>query len=145
MDETPPVDVVLHPGPLGAAADWRSDGAGAVVVFEGIVRPTEDGRALDGLDYEQYDPMTRAALDSLGRDLIGEHRLLGLRVEHSVGHVPNHAVSFRLYIASAHRKPALTAMDTFIDRMKAEVPLWKVPVWAEASDGASADREASRG
>lgn len=133
------VEAVLASGPLGDAVDWRPHGAGAVVWFEGVVRPTEDGRALAGLDYEQYEPMTRAALASLGQELVLAHGLTALRVEHSVGHVPNHAVSFRLYIASPHRKAALIAMDTFIDRMKKEVPLWKVPRWAdsgmESSDG----------
>ena len=130
METTELVEAVLQVGPLGSATDWRPEGAGAVVVFEGVVRPKEDGRILVGLDYEQYEPMTLASLTTLGQEIVDQHGLAALRVEHSVGHVPNHAVSFRLYVASPHRKAALAAMDEYIDRMKKEVPLWKVPVWA---------------
>ncbi|XAL99901.1 molybdenum cofactor biosynthesis protein MoaE [Phycisphaeraceae bacterium D3-23] len=123
------VEVQLSEGPLGAAIQWRPTGAGAVVQFEGVVRPTESGRALRGLTYESYEPMTRRMLRDLGRDIVQQHTLTALRVEHSVGFVANHDVSFRLYVAAAHRKAALGAMDAFIDRMKQDVPLWKVPEW----------------
>lgn len=131
MEPAEQIEVVLHDGPLGPAVGWRPRGAGAVVCFEGVVRPTEEGKALAGLDYEQYEPMTAASLSTLGQETLKQHGLTALRVEHSVGHVANHAVSFRLYVASPHRKAALAAMDTFIDRMKQEIPLWKVPVWAQ--------------
>lgn len=127
-------EVELVPGALGDAVMWRPTEAGAVVQFEGVVRPTEDGRQLAALGYEAYEPMTTRGLAELGGAMIREHGLTALRVEHSVGRVPIHAVSFRLYVASAHRKEALQAMDTFIDRMKREVPLWKVPEWGP-SDG----------
>lgn len=135
METIQQVEALLHTGPLGPAVDWRPGGAGAVVFFEGVVRPTEADRALDGLDYEQYEPMTLASLTALGQEVVEQHGLTAMRVEHSVGHVPNHAVSFRLYVASPHRKAALVAMDVFIDRMKKEVPLWKVPVWAQEKPG----------
>lgn len=127
-------EVALFTGALDRAIAWRPQGAGAVVLFEGVVRPTEGGQLLAALGYESYEPMTTRGLSELGAAMIREHGLTALRVEHSVGRVPIHAVSFRLYIASAHRKEALRAMDTFIDRMKREVPLWKVPHW-EPSDG----------
>jgi len=136
VDAATQVEALLHDGALGPAVDWRPGGAGAVVQFEGVVRPTEDGKALVGLDYEQYEPMSHASLAALGREVVDQHGLTALRVEHSVGHVANHAVSFRLYVASPHRKAALAAMDTFIDRMKKEVPLWKVPVWAQTETAA---------
>lgn len=135
MPTPPPIEVVLYDGPLAPARAWQPRSAGAVVQFEGVVRPTEDGRPLAGLDYEQYEPMTRDGLMGLARETLDEHGLTAIRVEHSIGHVPNHAVSFRLWVASPHRKASLSAMDRFIDRMKREVPLWKVPVWAEEEAG----------
>lgn len=139
MPRPTPIEVVLHPGPLGPATMWRPRNAGAVVQFEGVVRPNEDGRPLIGLDYEQYEPMTRDGLHRLAGEIMVEHGLTAIRVEHSVGHVPNHAVSFRLYVASPHRKASLAGMDSFIDRMKREVPLWKVPVWADGVTHGKAD------
>ena len=121
------VEVLIMQGELPPACPWRRDGAGALVVFDGVVRPTENDQAIAGLSYEAYQPLTSQMLDELGRSIVAAHGLIALRAEHSVGFVANHGVSFRLYIASAHRKEALAAMDQFIDQMKAKVPLWKVP------------------
>jgi molybdopterin synthase catalytic subunit len=125
------VQVHLIDGPLGEPVPWRHEGgAGAVVVFEGIVRPLEEGRALAALDYEAYEPMAGRMIERLSADLIARHGLLAICVEHSKGRVAVGECSFRLRIASRHRKEALRATDEFIDRLKQDVPLWKTAVWA---------------
>lgn len=126
------VEVKILEGALGEAELVDVEGAGAVLRFEGVVRPTEDGRPLEVLDYEAYEPMTTRQLRALGEAMVVGHGLMALRVEHSVGRVRPGEVSFRLTLWSAHRKAGLAAMDVFIDRMKAEVALWKVPVWLTA-------------
>ncbi|MEM7577512.1 MAG: molybdenum cofactor biosynthesis protein MoaE [Planctomycetota bacterium] len=108
-------------------------GAGAALVFEGRVRPNEGGRLLEALGYEAYSPMTERQLEQLAAAVLEEHGLIGLHVDHSVGRVPIGAMSFRLVVHSAHRKSGLAAMDAFIDRMKRDVALWKVPVYADVS------------
>lgn len=131
------VAVRIVEGPLGEPAPWEVPGAGAVVRFEGIVRPVEDDRELAALLYEVYEPMTTRHLRRLAEAVVEDHGLMGLRCAHSVGRVPVGACSFRLSIASAHRKEALAAMDEFIDRMKRSVPIWKVSVWAAAGQEAT--------
>jgi molybdopterin synthase catalytic subunit len=101
-------------------------GAGAIVTFEGIVRPTEDGQPLDALVYEAYEPMVFKTLRTIGEDLERRHALIGLCVEHSTGRLGVGDCSFRLRIAAPHRKEALSATDEFIDRMKRDVPIWKM-------------------
>jgi molybdopterin synthase catalytic subunit len=125
------IDVQIVEGSLPPAMTWAPAGAGAVLVFEGNVRPTEDGQRLAALAYEQYEPMTRQTLLNLALQVAAAHTLIALRVEHSVGRVPVGACSFRLSLAAAHRKATLRACDVFIDEMKQSVPLWKLPVWAE--------------
>lgn len=126
-----PVDVELLEGPLPAVPRWSVEGAGAVIRFEGVVRPMEAGRPLQALDYQQYPPMTERELHRLAREVVQAHGLLGLRVVHSHGRAPVGAVSFRLDVASKHRAEGLAAMDVFIHRLKREVPLWKLPVYRE--------------
>ena len=123
------IEVELRNGPLPARDDWAVQGAGAVIRFEGVVRPTEHGETLAALWYEQYPPMTQRELRRLAEQVAATHGLIGLRVTHSHGRVPVGAVSFRLDVASRHRAEGLAAMQTFIDRLKQEVPLWKVPAW----------------
>lgn len=103
-------------------------GMGAIICFEGIARPTENGRPIVALDYEAYEPMASKMLHRIGEQLIAQHGLIGLCVEHSVGRVAVGECSFRLRIASVHRKEALAAMDQFIDQLKRDVPLWKKAV-----------------
>ena len=117
-------------GPLPAARVWRPSGAGAVVSFEGVVRATEAGHQLAGLDYEVYEPMTSRQMYRLAEATCSQFRLIALAVVHSEGFVAVGACSFRLWTAAAHRQPALAAQDHFIDVMKREVPIWKHPIWA---------------
>ena len=102
---------------------------GATLVFEGIVRANEQGRAIRALSYEAYEPMATNALTELARDILHKHALIAITVEHSRGEVLAGERSFRLAIDSAHRKEALAAMDEFIDRMKRDVPIWKSPIY----------------
>jgi len=118
-------NVQIHDGPLPDAAPWRLDGAGAVIGFEGVVRPTEAEQPIAGLRYETYDPMAENELHRLADEALHRFGILAVRVEHSRGVVANHACSFRLRIASAHRKEGLAAMDWYIDQMKRVVPIWK--------------------
>ena len=130
------VRISIVDGPLGAATPQAVEGAGAVLTFEGVVRGMENGEPLDGLEYQAYEPMASRQLGRLAEELAARFGLLGLFVEHSRGRVAVGEVSFRLVIASPHRKEGLAAMDEFIDRMKRDVPIWKKPVWAAAPAGA---------
>ncbi len=100
-------------------------GCGAWFVFEGIVRPTEDGEDIAGLEYEAYRPMAEQQLEAIGVELVQKHGLMTMDIEHSVGMVANFECSFRLIIESEHRKEGILAMDEFIDRLKQDVPIWK--------------------
>ena len=102
---------------------------GATLVFEGIVRANEQGRAIRALSYEAYEPMATNALTQLARDILRKHTLIAITVEHSRGEVLAGERSFRLTVDSAHRKEALAAMDEFIDRMKRDIPIWKSPIY----------------
>ncbi len=94
-------------------------------MFDGIVRPTEAGQNIDGLNYEAYQPMAQQQLEKIGQEILKKHGLVSMDIEHSVGHVPNMGCSFRLIIGSRHRKEGILAMDEFIDRLKQDVPIWK--------------------
>ena len=102
---------------------------GATLVFEGIVRANEQGRAIRALSYEAYEPMATNSLTQLANDILSKHALIAITVEHSRGEVLAGERSFRLTVDSAHRKEALAAMDEFIDRMKRDIPIWKSPIY----------------
>jgi molybdopterin synthase catalytic subunit len=119
----------IHSGPLAEPRQpLFSDGAGAIVCFEGRVRGLEEGRIIRGLCYEAYEPMAVDMLHTIGEEMFDRNGLIGLSVEHSRGMVMVGECSFRLRIAGRHRREALAAMSEFIDRMKRDVPIWKTAV-----------------
>ena len=123
------IEVHLREGPLATASPWRPHGAGAILCFEGVVRPTEADREIDALTYQVYEPMASRMLREIGDEIVARHGLLGLCVEHSSGRVGVGECSFRLRIAARHREEGLAAMAAFIDRLKKDVPIWKAPIW----------------
>ncbi len=106
-------------------------GAGAIIVFEGVVRPREGDRPIVALDYEAYEPMASRMLRELAEKILRTFDLLAVDVAHSRGRVEVGTCSFRLVVRSRHRKEGLAAMDQFIDQMKKDVPIWKTPVYQE--------------
>lgn len=128
-------------GPLPEAEPWMVPGAGAILTFEGRVRPEENGRPISALEYESYDPMARAELLRLAREAAQRFGLLGVEVVHSRGRVPVRRCSFRLRVAAVHRKEALAAVDWYVDRLKQEVPIWKRAAVAESNADQTAGAE----
>lgn len=127
-----PISIRLVDGPLGPATLRPPVGAGAWLVFEGVVRPQEADRELIALVYEAYPPMTERELTKLARQTLKQHGLLAIHVEHSTGSVAVGEVSFRLSVASRHRAEGIAATDAFIRDLKRDVPLWKNADWAQA-------------
>ena len=156
MDRSPVILAAILDGPVDPSAEAKtlssaaralpelstSGRVGATLRFEGIVRRDEPSpgappsaapilRPICALDYQSYDPMAQAQLESLSRDISREFGLLALTTLHSRGRVLVGEVSFVLTISSSHRAEALAAMTAFIDRLKRDVPIWKTPVWAD--------------
>ncbi|MCC7409767.1 MAG: molybdenum cofactor biosynthesis protein MoaE [Phycisphaeraceae bacterium] len=131
------IHVSITDGSLPPSSARRDYDAGAVLYFEGVVRPTEDGQPLEALDYEVYEPMARRTLAQLAEQAGQRFKLLSVEVEHSRGKVSAGACSFRLCVASSHRAEAIEATAWFIDRMKQDVPIWKRPIRAVAREVAS--------
>jgi molybdopterin synthase catalytic subunit len=123
------ITVAIVDGPLGAGNAQLADGAGAVICFEGLVRPMEDGEPIDALTYETYDPMAQQTLRQLACQVHEQFALLAIHVMHSRGRVPVGACSFRLQVAARHRREGIAALSHFIDTMKQDVPIWKRPVY----------------
>ncbi len=125
------VTVRIVDGALGPAEEpWRVPGAGALVEFEGVVRPLEGARPILALDYEVYAPMAGRQLRRIAQALKRELGLVAICVEHSHGRVPIGERSFRLRVAAEHRQQALEAVERYVDLLKRDVPIWKKPVLA---------------
>ncbi|MEZ6235298.1 MAG: molybdenum cofactor biosynthesis protein MoaE [Phycisphaerales bacterium] len=120
------VEVRIVDGAIGAEAlPAVGPGDGAVLVFEGVVRGTEDGRSIEGLVYAAYEPMAQRQLEAIATGLLDSLEITSVRVVHSRGLVPVGGVSLRCVVTAPHRRAALEAMDRLIDGLKRDVPIWK--------------------
>ena len=98
---------------------------GACAEFSGIVRETENDRALAGLHYEAYEPMAAQHLDRIFDALAAAHPCAAVHFIHRLGWVPVGEASLFIRVLAAHRGEALRFLAAAIDRMKADVPIWK--------------------
>ncbi|MEQ1852822.1 MAG: molybdenum cofactor biosynthesis protein MoaE [Chthoniobacteraceae bacterium] len=101
--------------------------AGALVEFHGIVRRMEGAVELSALHYEAYEAMARREFSRIFAELAARHPVHDVMVIHRIGRVPAGEASLYVRVAAKHRGPALSFCGTLIDRMKEDVPIWKLP------------------
>lgn len=98
--------------------------AGGVVSFTGLVRATDEGRAVSGLSYTAHP----TALDELRRvaeAVAADVPVVRLAVLHRVGELAVGDVAVVVAASAAHREEAFVAARRLIDDLKATVPIWK--------------------
>ena len=104
---------------------FSSKEIGAVVEFSGLVRELEHAQKIPGLHYEAHEAMARKELEKIFLELANLHPCEEIYFSHRLGFVPVGEVSLFIRIAARHRQAALTLMAELIDRLKADVPVWK--------------------
>jgi molybdopterin synthase catalytic subunit len=101
------------------AARVRDPRAGAVVTFSGVTREVAQ------LDYEGYVEMAEERMAEIAAEAVARHGLCAAAVEHRVGTVPLSEPSVIVAASAPHRGEAFAGAREIIDRVKAEVPIWK--------------------
>lgn len=106
-----------------ACLRMRSDNAGGVVMFVGLVRDLPDG--LLQMTLEHYPQMTEKALANIIADARRRWPLQAVRVIHRVGDLqPTDQIVF-VGVTSTHRAAAFSAAEYIMDYLKTKAPFWK--------------------
>lgn len=113
----------IDPRPL--EAEVRSDRDGAVVTFAGVCRDHNDGAAVESLHYECYVDMARRMMGQIFEEAVKRFEISRARVVHRLGEVPIGEAAVLVVVAAVHRAPAFAACQFLMDRLKAEVPIFK--------------------
>ena len=100
-------------------------GDGAVILFLGVVRESEAGTRIAGLEYTAFEPMVRHQFSLLFAEAERRWPLNSIRLVHRLGWVPVGETSLWVEIVCPHRGEALAACQWMIDEMKRVVPIWK--------------------
>ena len=105
-----------------------SKNAGCVVRFTGVVREEEDGRLIDGIEYEAYQPMAEKQMRRILEELSKNYPFQVATVVHRIGFVPAGEASIIVEVQARHRKEAFVAVEKFMNRLKQDIPIWKSSV-----------------
>ena len=98
---------------------------GAYVLFEGVVRNHNEGKAVESIVYEAYLPMAEKEMARVVHDVSHAFPEVATAVVHRLGHLVVGEASIAIVCASPHRAEAFEACRMVIDRIKQTVPIWK--------------------
>ena len=119
----------------------RSEGAGAVASFVGIVRDVP-------MTLEHYSGMTENSIRKIVEEACARWKVMDCTVIHRYGELAPHDQIVLVAVASAHRGDAFAACEFIMDYLKTQAPFWKKEhrpegaAWVEAR--ASDDDAAGR-
>ncbi|HXO92597.1 MAG TPA: molybdenum cofactor biosynthesis protein MoaE [Candidatus Acidoferrum sp.] len=119
-------EISVTQAPLAAPASDIAD-AGAVVDFWGVVRLIEDGREIEGIEYEAHREMAEHQLKRIGEQAAERFGLKLIIVRHRIGFIAVGEPSLFLRVATPHRGQGFLASQWIVDELKKRVPVWKRP------------------
>lgn len=126
------VELVDQAIDLPALRNWLRDfDSGAHAWFEGITRRMTGDRQTVRLAYEAFAPMATKQLQHLAQEAAAEFNLRAIAIVHRLGVVPVGEASIVIGCGAAHRAGALAALPWLMDRIKADVAIWKQEQFAD--------------
>jgi molybdopterin synthase catalytic subunit len=105
---------------------------GGIVTFVGAVRSQSGGRSVERLQYEAYPGMAEHKLRQIGEELAQKYGAR-LCILHRTGTLAIGEPAVIIAAAAPHRAEAFSAAREAIERLKAEVPIWKKEFGADGA------------
>ncbi|MGO4589120.1 molybdenum cofactor biosynthesis protein MoaE [Paenarthrobacter sp. 2TAF44] len=134
------VSAVLSAEPISvdqAIAAVESDTAGAVVSFSGVVRNHDSGKPVDRLSYSAH-PTAHRIMPDVVAQLVAEHsgeaeQPVRIWAAHRIGMLEIGDPALVCAVAAAHRGQAFAVCAELVDRVKAQVPIWKEQFFSDGT------------
>ena len=112
----------------------RRDEAGAIALFYGVVRNNSEGREVERLEYEAYEPMALRKLRECADETKRQFpEVTEVGAWHRTGTLEIGETSLLVAVSSPHRVDAFEACHWAVDRIKEVVPVWKKEHWRGGS------------
>jgi molybdopterin synthase catalytic subunit len=119
----------------GLREQLMDPGAGGLCVFEGWVRNENEGRTVERLEYEVYEPLAI----SEGEKVIAEAKELYPHLQaccvHRSGLLEIGDCAVWVGVAAPHRDEAFKACRYIIDQIKVKLPIWKKEHYIDGDSG----------
>jgi molybdopterin synthase catalytic subunit len=112
-----------------------SDRAGAIATFTGRVRARDDGDdpATEYLEFERYDELAEEKMAAIREELEQRNGVFEVILHHRTGVVEAEEDIVFVVVLAGHRPEAFATVEDGINRLKAEVPLFKKEVTVEGT------------
>lgn len=123
----PVCEVLLTKERLKAPKEIVDLDAGAMVDFWGVVRALEDGRQIEGIEYEAHAKMAEHQMRGIANRAAADFGFYLAIIHHRVGFVAVAEASLFVRVAAKHRTDAFRANQWIVDELKRRVPIWKSP------------------
>ncbi len=133
--QKPAPDVTITARKLDMAALIKrveSPGAGAILVFLGVVRDNSKGKPVDHLEYDAYPEMAEMSMRDIIAEIAERWHEARVAMAHRTGKIKIGEPSLIITVSAPHRAEAYAASRYAIERVKAILPVWKKEF---ASDG----------
>ena len=99
--------------------------AGAIGTFTGMVREIGHDEKTKALEFESYSEVAREKISVIAEDLKKQKGILEVLIHHKTGRIEAGEDIVFIVILSGHREELFPALREAIERVKAEVPIWK--------------------
>jgi molybdopterin synthase catalytic subunit len=98
---------------------------GAYVLFEGVVRNSNEGKQVESIFYDAYRPMAEKEIGKIVDEVQRQFHDVAIGIRHRLGKLAVGEASIAIVCASPHRGESFAACRMMIDRIKQTVPIWK--------------------
>lgn len=107
--------------------------AGAVNLFIGTVRNHAQGKKVEKLVFEAYEPMALKEMNRIAEQAIKLWPINKLVMQHAVGEKKVGEAVVIIGVSTAHRQASFEACQFLIDELKKSVPIWKKEYYEDHS------------
>ena len=126
--------IIEHPIDVSALLSRVSRSAnGATVLFLGLVRETNQGRDVTGIEYTAYRSMAERELATIVKEAAALGDSDDVAVEHRLGELSVGECSVAIAVGHPHRGRAFEAARYVIEELKQRVPIWKREHYVDGS------------
>lgn len=99
---------------------------GGIAIFIGIVKGIVDNARVLELEYTALEDMALKNMEDIAREEATKHKALGVIICHRVGSLRPGEISLLVIVAGKSRKNVLPALSSIVERIKHEVPVFKL-------------------
>ncbi|HTR98693.1 MAG TPA: molybdenum cofactor biosynthesis protein MoaE [Bacteroidota bacterium] len=111
--------------PAAAMREIATPGTGGIDMFVGTVRDNNEGKAVASIEYTAYVPMAEEMLGRIEAEIRSRWGVEQVVLIHRIGTLAVGEISVLTAVAAPHRAAAFEACRHAIERIKADVPIWK--------------------